>query len=127
VKSIILAIALVLGGCAAQTSNDAETAPASSEESDLKKGTTLKNGASRTIDNGPESLRVTASAANAKAKVTDSSLATCDIKVESSTAHSTTFSIAIDYERDDGWNGCSIEFTATGYKSTLDVGFNIDG
>ena len=134
-KTMIASIFAVLmttgiAGCAADTSApepDAEAADTTT--SDLSKGVVLKNKADRTISSGPSDLTVTAAAGNAKAKVTDDNPnATCTMKRVASQSNSkkTTFAISIDYTTDSGWNGCTIEFTAPSYKSTLTVGFNVD-
>ena len=128
---VLLAAALVLGGCSGAGGD--ETAPdqdvEASNASELStRGIILRNGAVRTLDNGPDTLKVTASAGSAKAKVIDSSLATCTVTVDhgASTTKKTVFKIDIEYEVDDGWNGCTIDFSAPGYKSTLEVGLNVD-
>jgi hypothetical protein len=126
--SILAAILWSLGGaagCAADTSADPANEAAASDAAELKSGgITLHNNGDRTVGTGPLSLHVTAAAGNVTAKVTDSPLANCTIthNASASTTKKTVFDIAIDYQDDDGWNGCTIEFKATGYKSRLDVG-----
>jgi hypothetical protein len=113
-----------LAGCGGHTDE-----AAASDEADVRSsGTTLKNGADKTVDGGPLKWRVTAMAKGATPNVTQSDLATCTLtEVKSaSTDKKTVFDIAIDYELDDGWNGCTIEFTAPGYKATLEIGEFID-
>jgi uncharacterized protein YcfL len=122
--------ALLAVGCAAETADSANDPNAtSSDEADLKvHGHTLKNGADLSINNGPDTVRVTATAKGVKATVTDSSLATCDVKVNASASSNskTVFDIAIDYQLDDGFNGCTIAFKGDGYSSTLTVGLDIN-
>jgi hypothetical protein len=128
--SLVLFTLAGAAGCAADTSAEPASEPEAIDASELNTGgITLRNGALRTLDKGPESVRVTASAGNVKAKVTQSSLARCVITRDAaaSTAKKTVFAIGIDYDSDDGWNGCTIEFKAAGYKSSLDVGFTIGG
>ncbi len=124
-------ISTSIAGCAADTSAQEPDAPADTTTSDLSKSrvVVLKDKADRTISNGPTDLTVTADAGNAKAKVTDDNPnAKCTVKrvVSQSTSKKTTFAISIDYTTDSGWNGCTIEFTAPSYTSTLTVGFEVD-
>src|SRR5262249_32875705 len=85
----------------------------------------MKNKADRTVTNGPDQLRITAYVGSAKAKITDDSLGNCKITKATSTSTRTVFAFSAASELDDGWNGCTIEFTASGYKSTLTVGMDI--
>jgi hypothetical protein len=88
----------------------------------------LANGADVTEDRQPEKLRVEVPVAGAKGKITNSGLANCTVTLNPtlSTSSKTTFDLTLDYELDDGWNGCTFQFTAPGYKSTLDAGVNVD-
>jgi hypothetical protein len=91
-------------------------------------GLVLPNGADITQDDRPDTLRVVVPKGNATAAVTDSSLASCEATKNTalSTSAKTVFDLSLEYEVDDGWNGCLFTFTATGYSSQLTAGFSID-
>lgn len=91
-------------------------------------GDTLANGASIERDDGPDSLRIVVPAGSATASVIDSSLATCEAKKNEvlSTSDKTVFDLTLEYEIDDGWNGCTFEFKATGYSAQVTAGFSVD-
>jgi hypothetical protein len=132
IKNVSVVLALVslasLAGCAA---DGAEEAGTSSETAELRAGVQglhLPNGASEVDDSRPETLRVVVPAANAKATVTDAYLANCTVTVDPALSNRTrtVFDLTLEYEIDDGWNGCTFEFSARGYKSTLEAGFFVD-
>jgi hypothetical protein len=116
-----------LAGCAVEAADTSDTAGSDQEEIRAG-GKQLKNGADASDNSRPPEVRVTALAGDAKATLTDATLADCKIKeVKSlSTAKKTVFDITIDYQDDSGFNGCNYEFTAPGYKATYSVGEVID-
>ena len=126
-RSFALVVVSFLAGCGASQAPGDDSA---ASEADLQKarGISLANGADIERTSGPESLRVIVRHAAATAKVTDASLATCDATKNASlsTTSTTVFDLSLDYDRDDGWNGCTFEFTAPGYKATVTAGFSID-
>jgi hypothetical protein len=87
----------------------------------------LGSGTNDPILDGPESIRFVAKAADVTAFVASSFLATCTVTKEASSATETRFAIAIEYDLDDGFNGCTIEFSNdAGYRADIDVGLFID-
>jgi hypothetical protein len=126
--SLFVVTAFVLAGCSGAPGSDEPTQETAADTSDLKGGVTLRNGADRTIGNAPDTLKISVAAADAQATITDSNLATCTVKVNeaASTPRKTVFDFTGDYQIDSGWNGCTIEFSATGYKATLMVGIVVD-
>jgi hypothetical protein len=91
-------------------------------------GITLANGADETVEDGPNSLRIIVPAGTASATVSDSSLANCEAKKNAALSNTTrtVFDLSLEYESDDGWNGCTFDFSASGYHATLSAGFSID-
>lgn len=91
-------------------------------------GLVLANGADETRDDGPDTLRVIAPAPGATATIHDESLATCEAKVNAalSNASRTVFDLSLEYEVDDGFNGCTFDFKAPGYHASLTAGLSVD-
>lgn len=91
-------------------------------------GLLMASGAEEERDNAPDTLRVTIPAARATTVVGATSHARCVVKriAKLSNATRTVFDLSLDYDLDDGWNGCEFEFSAPGYSATLRAGFYAD-
>jgi hypothetical protein len=92
-------------------------------------GLILRNGTYVTRDDGPEKLRVIVPAGAATATASEGVLTTCLVKKNAprSTASRTVFDLTVDYDNiDDGWNGCTFTFSASGYRAYAVLGFNVD-
>jgi hypothetical protein len=124
----ITALSTIVTGCAATADDEQLAAETAEVRAGALQGLRLPNRASEVDDSGPESLRVIVPVGGAKATVTDSSLASCTATIDASlsTERRTVFNLALEYEIDDGWNGCTFEFVGRSYKSTLEAGFSVD-
>ena len=136
--TLSLASSLFVVACAADSApssddslyaaDDAAEAGTSDSKADSAiRRITMNNKADRLIENGPDALRITARGAKVVAKITEDVLGNCTItkNTSASSATKTVFNFTASYEIDDGWNGCTIEFKSTSYKSTLTVGLNV--
>ena len=92
-----------------------------------KGATVLQSGTNDAIFDGPERVTFIAKAPNVTAFVATTFLAECTILKEESSATETRIEVGIEYELDDGFNGCSIEFSNdAGYSADINVGLSID-
>ncbi len=91
----------------------------------------LKNGADRTLDNGPDTVFVSVPVARAKnpeIKVTNQANATCTTEIDErrSNTKRTVFKISVDYALEDGANLCDFQLTGPSYSAKLEVSLLID-
>jgi ABC-type Fe3+-hydroxamate transport system substrate-binding protein len=124
----ILAATFTLAACADATSDAASTSSASAQVTKANRPeVTLTSGTNPAILDGPDHLTVIALQPNVTAKVVEESLAYCTVTVVPGDATQTKFDITIDYELDDGFNGCEIAFDdGAGYHADIEIGFSID-
>jgi hypothetical protein len=87
---------------------------------------TLKSGANDAIEDGPNAVTFVAKAAGVTAAVVSETLAHCVVTQQGTSATETKFAVKLEYEVDDGFNGCDLRFTnASGYRADIRVGLNV--
>ncbi len=74
----------------------------------------------------PDAATIVARGGAVTATVTSETLATCEITKVGGNAAETRFKVSVQYELDDGFNGCTIALAGSGFSAKVTLGTNVD-